>query len=355
MPQTTPGLNCFIESGYIIAQTGTATKAEEFQAISTAAPEISFYEFSPTSGHVGSIVHIKGKLFNNDTTAVYIGGVPAVRTVIKNYNGTGDDEIMAIVPKGATSGFINVEDVSAMRICNQFLVQSTEMFTVTPNPLYCNSGAANTNYGRISYVESKDFVHNEIASLNCLSYTDNSSMFTTTSVGLVAERFYVQFNSCGQLNYPKLFKVYVDWNNDQDFDDPAEFVLNAPNVNSDMLYSLDIPVPSFANIGTIRLRIINALYYTGIVDNSDDVQACGYYPFGETQDYVLDITMQNGALQANISEKDISNKINLINEPQSIKMTNNQNYGINKDNFIDKKMNMVADYQFTYPKGQKHE
>ncbi|WP_281558887.1 GEVED domain-containing protein [Thalassomonas sp. RHCl1] len=357
LPTTSQGLDCFIDSGgYILAKVGDDVNDIGFNIngyiddVIAGSPKIT--SFSPASGHPGSIVHINGSLFDNSTTAVYIDGIAAARAVLS------PDEIIALVPAGASTGYIQVKEANGYhKLCSTDPGRSPSQFVVTAVPEYCDSGASNNGYGKIAYVKlDNSNIYNDVGTSNCPNYTDNTNFFTITSPGLDVDTIQVQFGTCGTTAYSRMFKVYVDWNQDTDFDDPAEYVLAAASVASDQLYNLTIPVPDFASIGTTRLRMVNALYYSGVVETVDDVQACGYYPFGETQDYVLDVTSVNGVLQAKVKGSldntakpvDISEQvIDLINNNESLSEAD-------KQNFIDKHLDKLPGLTFSYPKGQEH-
>ncbi|WDE03450.1 hypothetical protein SG34_018900 [Thalassomonas viridans] len=356
LPSKSQGLDCFIDSGgYILAKVGDDIRAKEFNIddyiddVIAVSPKIT--SFSPASGHPGSIVHIKGSQFD-DNTAVYIDGIAAARGIL------GEDEIIALVPEGANTGYIQVKKATGhYKLCSTDPGRSPSQFVVTPVPDYCDSGASNNGYGKIAYVKLDDNnIYNEIGTANCPNYTDNTDFFTSTSPGLDVDTIQLQFGTCGTPAYARMFKVYVDWNQDTDFDDPAEYVLAAASVNPDQGYNLTIPVPDFAAIGTTRLRMINALYYSGIVDNVDDVQACGYYPFGETQDYVLDVTSVNGVLQAKVKQSADSMPQQLDITGQVIDLINNNENlnAVEKQNFIDKYIDKLPELTFSYPEGQEH-
>ena len=345
--------NCFNPfNGYFIFKAGSDVKATPYGVIgSDVMPTVE--SFSPASGHPGSVVHIKGDNFNEDTTAVFIGGVQAARGFEKDQNDniTG---IFAIVPDGATSDKIRVSQYSnGYPLCGGSESQSTYDFVVDAAPAYCASNALYNGYSKIDYVSSKNFINDFRSDSACGGYGDNTSAITLTSQGTASEEVKVQFGTCGAPDYSKLFKVYVDWNNDKDFDDPGEFVVNAPNVAADTLYAMGLSVPATATLGTTRMRLITALYYTGTVDSTSDVPACGSYPFGQTLDYALDIVASNGVLTAtnkalnlefNSTGSTADETIQLINNPkrQQIKI---------KRNFIDKALPDLPPVVFSYPKG----
>ena len=349
MPTATLG-SCFNPNpGYILFKAGDDVKASSFAPKGgNTLPTVESFE--PSAGHPGSVIHIKGQNFDITNTAVYIGGVEAARKIDAN----GD--LYALVPEGATSNKITLKKVGpGYEYCAGSASQSASNFTVTPAPNYCVSGAMYSGYSKIDRVASKDFNHDVSSSPACEGYAPNTDAITTTSQGTAAEAFNVQFGTCGAPDYSKLFKMYVDWNNDEDFNDPGEFVVSAPGVLADTLYSLNLPIPATASVGTTRMRLITALYYTGTIDTADDIQACGQYPFGETQDYALDITSSNGLLTASSKALNLEFGHNPLNaEPTKHLINNPKRQDIKvKQNFIDQSIQDLPPVEFTYPSARK--
>jgi parallel beta-helix repeat protein len=76
-------------------------------------------------------------------------------------------------------------------------------------------------------------------------------------------------------------KVWVDWNNDGDFNDSLEQVLYEPAAKT-LSYSSTFTAPAFANLGFTTLRI-------GTSFGNDKNTPCGINPAGEYEDYPLEI------------------------------------------------------------------
>lgn len=82
-------------------------------------------------------------------------------------------------------------------------------------------------------------------------------------------------------------KVWVDWNNDFDFDDAGEFIgSQAGTVGT---YMITLSVPGSVPTGDYRMR-------TRIDYNTAGVNPCGYTSFGEVEDYTLSVTNTGGCL-----------------------------------------------------------
>lgn len=276
LPATTNG-SCFaLGNYYLIAKTGTSQLASLQGIQAVGHPTIT--GFSPLTAPVGGLVTLTGTSFDSQT-AVFFNGVAAARSIL---NAT---TLVAQVPSGATTGKIRVSRAgSTTTFCN--LPQtSSATFTVDP---YCLSSASYNSYGAIDYVASSEFTNNTIGLGTCPNYTNNTPYVVAATAGQVGKEIDIQFGSCGQPNYEKLFKMYVDWNGDNDFTDPGEFLIDAPSVSSDVLYTITLNIPTTVLPGTKRMRFIVAVH-DDAGTNPESVFSCGAYNFGETEDYLLNI------------------------------------------------------------------
>ena len=86
---------------------------------------------------------------------------------------------------------------------------------------------------------------------------------------------------------PMSRKVWVDWNNDGDFNDAGEEVAFEASAKS-MNYTARIGVPSTANLGFTTLRV-------GVSYGQDANKPCGINPTGEFEDYPVRILVDKQA------------------------------------------------------------
>ena len=114
---------------------------------------------------------------------------------------------------------------------------------------------------------------------NCTTYTD----FTSQTINLEKGKTYplsLSVGTCGS-NFDKIAKVFIDYNNDGDFDDANELVATSNTINSTGTFTSNITIPENVTINNFSLlRIV--LTETNSTAN---VTACGNYAKGETQDY----------------------------------------------------------------------
>jgi len=84
----------------------------------------------------------------------------------------------------------------------------------------------------------------------------------------------------GPYNYPHYNMIYADWNRDGDFNDEGEsYEIGFMEGVGDVMNTLT--VPSNAVLGQTVLRVINR--------KNSYAPACGNYPVGETEDYLIDV------------------------------------------------------------------
>ncbi len=76
--------------------------------------------------------------------------------------------------------------------------------------------------------------------------------------------------------------VWIDWNNDQDFDDPDEYFSSEPNLLGE--YPVHIIVPANASSGLKRMRIRSTCTICD-VPTVNTPEKCGKQGYGEVEDY----------------------------------------------------------------------
>ena len=248
-----------------------------------SAPGVS--SFSPANGSQGTEVTITGTNFTG-ISAVQFNGTNAA-----SYNVVSSTQITAIVPAGASTGKIKVASAGGSG-------ESTNDFVVS-NANYCASGPdpsleSSSDDSRIDRVVFGS-IDNTTTS-GCATYSDYSSISTSVTAGTTLP-ITVTLGSCGS-DYNKVVKIYIDWNNDLDFDDAGEQI-GASGVMNNGDYTTNVTVPSSATNGTVRMRIVcreRVSTDASEQDAIDNTQACGLYAWGETQDYSVAIGGGSGGI-----------------------------------------------------------
>ena len=120
------------------------------------------------------------------------------------------------------------------------------------------------------------------------AYTDFTSQSTTIEQS-GSYQLNVKVNTDG--NWTVNTKVWIDWNQNYEFESSEEYSLGSAINTADGITSLSpltITVPSGATLGETRMRIVS-------VESSDPVPlACGTQLYGEAEDYKLSIVAPIG-------------------------------------------------------------
>ncbi len=136
--------------------------------------------------------------------------------------------------------------------------------------IYCSAGGGQDEY--ISYVE--------FASISNTSSTAGYTDFTNISTDLiVSQNFPITVNN-GSAYQNDQCAVWIDWNQDFDFDDPDEFyVLDIQNGGASFTSSITVPATALLGQTTMRIRLM----YVG------NLSPCGYSTWGEVEDYSINV------------------------------------------------------------------
>lgn len=154
------------------------------------------------------------------------------------------------------------------------------------------SGVGGTNYcastsnGGGARIDSISFANiQKQQTLGCKTYTNNTHLIAAVQAKQVVP-INIQVNTCDASTNNRMLKVFIDFNNDGDFNDAPELATTSgilPSIST--LYSSNITIPDEVIIGTTtRMRVI--VQETSV---ASDINACGSYGKGETQDYLIKI------------------------------------------------------------------
>lgn len=150
------------------------------------------------------------------------------------------------------------------------------------------------------YSDAEDILNVKIGTLNNTSacdetgtgdsqlnlYSDYTDLVPTVLQRGVSYPLSIEVGACEEA-YENMTKVFIDYNQDGDFEDAGEEVyvtptaIDGPHVETGMVL-----IPMSAPLGTTRMRVI-----TSETTYPDDITPCGneYYYAGETEDYFVTI------------------------------------------------------------------
>ena len=144
-----------------------------------------------------------------------------------------------------------------------------------PGSGYCYANVSQKNTEHITRVELGNIDNTSGA----LGYGDYINLSTTLNQG---NSYSLKITSAQNTPTMKV-GVWIDWNQDQDFDDENEKII----LEGAQVFQTDLLVPENATLGTTRMRIRMA--EASSIDNP-----CGTSQMGEVEDYSLEIKGATG-------------------------------------------------------------
>jgi len=125
------------------------------------------------------------------------------------------------------------------------------------------------------------------------SYDYTDDMFVTAILGTTV-------NISGAVaKYGGGIKIWVDWNQDEDFEDTGELVYESSLISTGGTFSGSFTVPTTATLGATRMRVRD-------VEGSTSFTACGSYTYGEAEDYTFNVIDPDACSASAITDITIS-------------------------------------------------
>ena len=173
--------------------------------------------------------------------------------------------VETLQPNETSVQVLTIENVGELNLTYNLKTAITN--NKSPNAYCTASGGGTDEY--ISRVQFGDIDNS--------SGQDDYADYTAQSTSIDAGNTYPITITNGDIWSSDDLGIWIDWNQDEDFDDPDEQVVCTVNDGADGTY--DILVPSSANAGTTTMRI--RIKYSG----SDCGSPCGTTSWGEVEDY----------------------------------------------------------------------
>jgi len=152
---------------------------------------------------------------------------------------------------------------------------------------YCASGASSSAGTKIDSISINNI---QFVNGTTNQFIDNTNLYINGEPNGMIPLF-MKLGSADATNNTRFVKVFIDLNNNGQFES-TETVLTSNALNNGN-YSANISIPNTVSIGKLmKLRIV--VMETASADN---VNACGTYSIGETQDYTLKIINPSNDLQ----------------------------------------------------------
>lgn len=143
-------------------------------------------------------------------------------------------------------------------------------------PSYCSANATNVSYEWIANVTLGSINNTTTANGGYGDFTNLSTNLTPGSSYSISLK-----PGFASSTYTEYFKVYIDYNNDKDFDDAGENVYTSAGTTSTVTASFT--VPSTATAAATRMRVI--------MKDGSISSPCGSFTYGEVEDYTVNIVV----------------------------------------------------------------
>jgi len=178
----------------------------------------------------------------------------------------------------------------------QFLRKLVLFFAFVALPFYGYSLYCTPDADCSDGDEINNFVFNTISNLNSGGSNCNTNSYINTglSTAVTIGNNYAIAMQAGS-SYPQGFGVWIDYNQDNDFNDIDEFVYASPNASNNWFIDT-ILISSIALPGSTSMRVRSRFNQT---INSN--QSCNNFTWGETEDYTLIMQTNNQPPIANFS------------------------------------------------------
>lgn len=181
--------------------------------------------------------------------------------------------VTGLSPETTYSFTVTAEDAAGnVSAVSSAVSVTTEAIQVT----YCTSSGNNTTYEWIDMVQLGSISNSTGADGGYGDYTSLSTSLSPGSTNTIS--FSAGFSSS---TYSENWQVYVDYNQDGDFEDSGEAVASGTSSNGST-YSEDFTVPASASLGATRMRVVMRWNSTP--------SSCGTFSYGEVEDYTVVIS-----------------------------------------------------------------
>ncbi|MDQ3292774.1 MAG: GEVED domain-containing protein, partial [Bacteroidota bacterium] len=225
------------------------------------------YSFEPIGGPVGTKVKITGKNFLG-ASSVTFSGVKAEFTVV---NAT---TILATSPAGAGTGYIQVSNAAGTGTSpTQWIISA---YCIPAIETACTSGDYINNFSLNTLVNNNSGCNGQTG--NYINYDPVGTYTTSLSKG---QSYSISMQ--GGPNLSQGFGVWIDYNNDGDFNDTGEFVYKSPTAGK-TVFTGTVTVPTNASTGLRRMRVRTKYFAVPAANES-----CTTFNVGEVEDYTIAI------------------------------------------------------------------
>ena len=183
----------------------------------------------------------------------------------------------------------------------------------TGGAAYCTSTASSSAGTKIDSVSLNNI---QFSNTTTNQYIDNTNLFIKGEPGGSIPVF-IKLGSADNSNNTRFVKIFIDLNNNGVFESSETLLTSAALTNGNYTGTIDLPI-TLTTGKLLKLRIV--AMETG---SSANVNACGTYSIGETQDYTIKINSASNDLQVSEIINPTAGVCKRSNQYVTIKLINN--------------------------------
>ncbi|AWV99731.1 GEVED domain-containing protein [Arcticibacterium luteifluviistationis] len=131
------------------------------------------------------------------------------------------------------------------------------------------------------------------------AYTFNSKNIETIITGINEKTLQIRLHDFKGSFPQRQLGVWIDLNNDGDFEDSNELLRNNPTQNNPTYVNLLAHITSSPGIKRLRIRVIDT------EENSNPMSPCNTYISGETEDYLVNVETNEPYIFANLDKESV--------------------------------------------------
>ncbi|MCB0447304.1 MAG: choice-of-anchor D domain-containing protein [Gelidibacter sp.] len=180
-----------------------------------------------------------------------------------------------------------MKNFTFLGIRNLFLILLLFVST-TAFSQYCNSNGNNDYYLSVGRVQLNTIDNTSGPGISGTGYSDYTAMSTNLTRGTL---YTITITTNRISAYPIGYRVWIDYNNDNDFADAGEQVFSTGTTTA-LTVSGSFTIPVGATLGNTRMRVTER--YNALPSN------CGSFNYGEVEDYTVNIVTSTPAPEINI-------------------------------------------------------
>jgi chitodextrinase len=290
-------------SFYIVAKdaAGNSSAASNTVNITTLAPADTTAPTTSILSATGTTTSSTNLSWTVATDNVGVKGYNVYQNGVLKTTTTATTLAVARLNTSATYSFyIVAKDVAGNSSAISNIIAITTLSTAKIGPIYCSSYGSSTAREYINKVQIGTISN---VSGNNNGYGDFTLIATSLAKGTSNTIIITPAWNGAAVN--ETYRVWIDFNQDGDFDDSGELVYSKSKTKTTTV-SGSLVIPTTALTGSTRMRV--AMKYNALAN------PCEIFPYGEVEDYTVNITTGATARIAGSYEEDttLSTKENTL-------------------------------------------